>query len=142
MKIEDIMTPETHVVSPDATVRDAAEIMTDNEVGMLPVHQDDKLIGIITDRDIVRNVVAKGLDCDQPVQSAMTQDVLYCRAGDDAADIARNMADNAVRRLPVVNDDKRLVGMVSLADIAEKSDAATAGKALGDIAKEDTRKAA
>lgn len=142
MKIKDIMTPETHVTTPDATVHDAAEIMSENEVGMLPVHQDDKLIGVITDRDIVRNVVAKGLNCDQPVQSAMTQDLLYCREGDDAAEVARNMADNSVRRLPVVNEDKRLVGMVSLADIAQKSDATAAGRALGDIAREDSRKAA
>ncbi len=142
MKIKDIMTPEAHVITPDATVHAAAKVMASKKTGMLPVHQDDRLIGIITDRDIVRNVVAKGLNCDQPVQSAMTQDVLYCRAGDEAADIARNMAANAVRRLPVVNEDKRLVGVVSLADIAEKSDAAAAGKALGDIASEDTRKAA
>lgn len=142
MKIEDIMTPEAHITTPDATVHDAAVIMSDNEVGMLPVHQDDKLIGVITDRDIVRNVVAKGLNCDQPVQSAMTQDVLYCRAGDDAADVARNMADNAIRRMPVVNEDKRLVGMVSLADIAQRSDASAAGRALGGIAGEDTRNAA
>lgn len=142
MHIQDIMSKEVHVAEPETSVKDVASIMADKGVGIVPIHNQDRLVGMVTDRDIVVSVVAKGLDTTEPVKTAMCKEVLYCRTSDDAEDIARNMADNAVRRLPVVDDDKRLVGMVTLADIAEKANSTTAGEALRTISVSTEPKAA
>ena len=118
MKISDVMTTEVHVVDPDATLRDAARKMRDLDVGSLPVHRDDKLVGMVTDRDIVVRGLAEGLDLDATVSAVMSDGVKYCYDDQPVADVAANMGDIQVRRLPVVNREKRLVGFVSLANIA------------------------
>lgn len=133
MKIRDAMTREVQTVTPESTVREAARLMADCDVGALPVSSGDRLVGMVTDRDIaVRGIGAgKGADC--TVGEVMSHEVLYCTDEDDIADVCENMADIQVRRLPVVNGEKRLVGIISLADIANAAQATAAGSALEGI---------
>jgi CBS domain-containing protein len=118
MKIREIMTPSVQLVSPDDTIHDAAEMMLRADCGILPVHDGDRLVGMITDRDIVTRAVAEGLDPDDCfVQEIMTPNVMYCYEDETIGDLARNLASLQVKRLPVLNRDKRLVGIVSLGDM-------------------------
>ncbi|MFP4519530.1 MAG: CBS domain-containing protein [Oceanicaulis sp.] len=133
MQIKDVMTPNAVVTTPDARCCDAAKLMREHDIGALPVHRDEQLVGMVTDRDICCEVVAREQPPQTPVEHAMSDRVLYCRESDDTTEIAKNMAENAVRRLPVVDDDKRLVGMVALTDIAEKADERAAGDSLAKI---------
>lgn len=130
MKIRDAMTPNVRTIGPDATLRQAARMMADADVGALPVASGDRLAGMVTDRDIVIRAIAAGKGPDATVGEVMSHEVLYCRDDDDIADVCENMSDLQIRRLPVVNADKRLVGIVSLADIADSADAEDAGEAL------------
>ncbi|HYD87485.1 MAG TPA: CBS domain-containing protein [Vitreimonas sp.] len=130
MKIRDVMTPDVRTINPDATIREAARLMAEADVGALPVASGDRLAGMVTDRDIVIRGVAIGKGVDATVGEVMSHEVLYCREDDDVADVCENMSDIQVRRLPVVNADKRLVGIVSLADIADSADSEEAGEAL------------
>lgn len=133
MQIRDVMSSNAIVTTPDAHCCDAAKLMREHDVGALAVHRDDQLVGMVTDRDICCEVVARELPPETPVQKAMSDRVLYCRDSDDAQDIARNMAENAIRRLPVVDDEKRLVGMVAITDIAENGGEQAAGDTLAKI---------
>ncbi len=132
MKIRDAMTPAVRTVGPDATLRDAARMMADGDIGALPVTSGDRLAGMVTDRDIVIRGLAIGKGPDATVGEVMTHEVLYCRADDEVSDVCENMSDLQVRRLPVVDADKRLVGIISLADIADSA-AKDAGEALDAI---------
>lgn len=135
MKIREIMTPEVKLVDGDATVEDAARTMKEADVGLLPVGEGDRLIGMITDRDIaVRAAAANKNPAQTKVRDAMTADVKYCYGDDEADNVASNMSEIQLRRLPVLNRDKRLVGIVSLADIARKDDEKKAGEALRSVA--------
>ena len=107
--------------------------MAETDVGALPVAAGDRLAGMVTDRDIAIRAVAIGKGLDTTVGEVMTHEVLYCHEDDDVADVCENMADLQVRRLPVVNADKKLVGIVSLADIADLARAKEAGEALEGI---------
>lgn len=129
MKIRDAMTPTVRTVSPEATLREAARLMAEGDIGALPVAIGDRLAGMITDRDIVIRATAIGKGPETTVGEVMTHEVLHCRADDEIADVCENMSDLQVRRLPVVDGDKRLVGIVSLADIADSA-SAVAGEAL------------
>jgi len=133
MKIRDAMTSEVQTISPESTVREAARLMAEMDVGALPVAAGDRLAGMVTDRDIVVRAVAIGKGLDTTVGEVMTHEVLYCHEDDDVADVCENMADMQIRRLPVVNLDKRLVGIVSLADIADANRPDIAGEALDGI---------
>jgi CBS domain-containing protein len=118
MKIRDVMTPDIEVVTPDDKLRTAARLMADLDFEALPVGEDNKLIGMITGRDIAVRIVAEGCDPETvTVCQAMSTDLLYCFESESAEDVSRKMGDWWVRRLPVVNQDKRLIGMVSLADV-------------------------
>lgn len=118
MKIRDVMTPDIEVVTPDDTVRTAAQIMADLDFAVLPVSDNNRLIGMVTGREIAMRVVAEGRDPGNvTVRQAMSSDVLYCFENQPVNDVARKMSDWWVRRLPVVNREKRLIGMVSLADL-------------------------
>jgi CBS domain-containing protein len=92
--------------------------MAEEDIGFLPVEEDDRLIGMITDRDIVTRCVAQGKDGSARVRDAMTRDVKYCFDDESLDDVMENMADQQVRRLPVMDQNKRLVGVLSLADVA------------------------
>ena len=129
MKVCDAMTPDVQLCTPDDTLRDAAEAMAALGVGLLPVADGERLVGMITDRDIAVRAVAQGKGPDTPVSEIMSREVKYCSESDDIDTVAANMADLKLRRLPVVNGQKRLVGIISLGDIALSGgpdDAATA----------------
>ena len=120
MKIRDVMTPDAQLCRPDDTLQHAARLMKDCDCGVLPVAGGDRLVGMITDRDIAIRCIAEGKGPDTKVREAMTQEVMYCFEDEDLQHICQNMADIQVRRLPVLNRDKRLVGIVSLGDLARK----------------------
>ena len=129
MRIAEIMTRDVHIASPNDTISTVAREMADNDIGFLPVSDNDRLVGMITDRDIVVRCVADGRDDKTRVGDIMTADVKYCFDDEDVSEVARNMGDEQVRRLPVVDRNKRLVGIVSLADAARR-DPALAGIGL------------
>lgn len=133
MQVSECMTRDVQVASPDDTIQNAAQIMDRIDAGVLPVGQDDRLVGMITDRDIAIRAVAKGRECDTPVREAMSSEVMYCYADDDAEEVLQNMGDQQLRRMPVVDRDKRLVGIVSIGDLA-KEDERDTGEALREIA--------
>lgn len=135
MRVSEVMTPNVHIVRPDQTVQAVAQLMCDADIGALPVGENDRLIGVITDRDIAVRAIARGRGPDCPAREAMTTDVLYCFEEDEIEDIAMNMGDQQVRRLPVLNDDKRLVGVISLADMAAVRAHKPVGEALEQIAR-------
>ena len=122
MKVAEIMNTDVFLTAPNRSIREAAETMQRMDVGSLPVGDGDRLIGMVTDRDIAIRAVARGLNADTPVREVMTQEIRYCFDDQDVDDVARNMADLQVRRLPVINRDSRLVGFVSLADFAHGAD--------------------
>lgn len=136
MKIKDCMTRKPRTIPPDCSIREAAQLMSELDVGMLPVDRDDRLVGTVTDRDIVLRAVGKGKGFDTPVSEVMSPDTKYCYEDAEDTEVAANMADVQLRRLPVVNKDKRLVGIVSIADLARaKTDAKTLGEAIGGISR-------
>jgi CBS domain-containing protein len=119
MKVSEIMTRDVCVARPDHTIEDVARMMLAIDAGLLPVGDDDRLLGTITDRDIAVRAVAEGKGPATQVEQVMTLDVKYCYEDEDTGHIARNMAEQQLRRLPVLSRDKRLVGILSLADIAQ-----------------------
>lgn len=122
MKIKDIMSKDVLVVSPDTPLHEVAKKMQLSDSGSVLVAKDDRLVGVITDRDLALRCVA---ECHHPAETkaeaVMTKEILYCREDDDLNDVALNMTKNKVRRMPVLDKDKRLVGIVSLGDMAANS---------------------
>ena len=134
MQISECMTTDVRIVSPDDTIQSAARIMADCDVGILPVHENDRLVGFVTDRDIAIRGIGQGCSAAAPVSDVMTSEVKYCFADEDADEVLDNMADLQVRRLPVLDRNKRLVGIVSLSDIAG-DETRHAGEVLCEIAR-------
>ncbi|HUQ73927.1 MAG TPA: CBS domain-containing protein [Burkholderiales bacterium] len=135
MRVSEAMTREVRVASPEQTIRDVAKIMDEINAGAIPVGENDRLVGMITDRDIAIRAVALGKGPETPVREVMSaEQVLYCYDDEDLDHVAKNMSDEQVRRLPVVNRDKRLVGIVSLGDMAVKETRA-ATKAVKGVSK-------
>lgn len=135
MRISECMTRDVKVASPQETICDAAKMMADLDAGILPVGENDRLVGMITDRDIAIRGVAEGQGPDARIGDIMSAEVRYCFADDDADEVLLHMGDWQVRRLPVLNRDKRLVGIVSLSDLAGDGAAAQVGEALSGIAR-------
>lgn len=134
MKVSDCMTRDVRVTSPDQSLRDAALLMGELDVGVLPVGENDRLVGMVTDRDIAVRGVGQGLGPDARVREVMTDSVMYCFEDQSIEEVSRNMGDVQVRRMPVVDRQKRLVGIISLSDIANGEGATDeAGEALRDI---------
>jgi CBS domain-containing protein len=133
MKIKDVMTPDVVVANPGQTIADAARMMARCDAGALPVGEDDRLVGMITDRDIAIRAVAKDLPPDTPVGECMSKEVLYCFQDEDVEHVADNMGEQKVRRLPVLDREKRLVGIVSIGDLALHSKPKTSGQAIAAI---------
>jgi CBS domain-containing protein len=126
------MTRDVRIANPGQPIRDVARMMAEIDAGAMPVGEDDRLVGMITDRDITVRAVAEGKGPDTPVREVMSSDqVLYCFEDEDIDDVAANMADVKVRRLPVVNRDKRLVGIISLGDLAQEEEDAAAKAICG-----------
>src|SRR5438046_4099256 len=119
MKIQKLMTPKVEVIHPDTPLQQAAATMKRLDVGMLPVCDGERLVGMLTDRDITVRATAEGRDPNSTrVREVMSPDVVYCFEDQDVQDAARVMEDRQIRRLVVLNRDKRLVGIVSLGDLA------------------------
>lgn len=132
MRVSEVMTRDVRVVAPDQTLQDAARLMGELDIGALPVAENEKLVGMITDRDIAVRAVARGRGAETSIREAMTQDIKYCYDDQTTDEVTRNMADIQVRRLPVVDRNKRLVGILSLGDLAH-ADTPDAGEALKGI---------
>ena len=121
-KLSEVMTRNVQVISPDATIKEAAQQMRGGDFGMLPVGEDDRMIGAISDRDIAIRAIAEGKECSTRVRDVMSDGVVWAYESDTVEDAARLMSEHQIRRLPVVNSDKRLVGIVALGDFAVGSD--------------------
>ena len=124
MKIQDIMSTEPNTVTPDTPITEAARLMKDHNIGMLPVVESEgsrRLVGVITDRDITIRHVAEGHLSDCPVREAMTDNVSTCKADENVDRVMNLMAQEQVRRIPIVDDRGDLVGVVSQADIVLES---------------------
>ena len=130
MKVSEVMTRDVQTVRPDQPVRDAASFMLSADAGSIPVIDGDRLIGMITDRDIAVRGVATGYGPDTPVRELMTDDIICARDSDDVDDIASKMSEAQVRRLPVIDGDQRLCGIVSLGDLSRDADEDAASEAL------------
>ena len=133
MKISDVMTRDVRIANPDQTICEAACIMADCDAGALPVGDGDKLVGVITDRDMAIRAIAEGRSPDTPVSEIMSREVLYCFEDEDVQHVSQNMGDVKVRRLPVLNRKKRLVGIVSIGDLAQSIAPNTTGRAIASI---------
>jgi CBS domain-containing protein len=135
MQVQDLMSHDVVITNPRESLRTVAKRMAAMDVGILPVGEDDRLVGMITDRDIAIRGVAQGLGPNSKVADVMTPEVKYCFVDQEVDEIVANMADLQVRRLPVLDRDKRLVGILALSDIATSDDADFAGAALSGISR-------
>ena len=133
MKISECMTPDVRLADPEMSLREAAQTMAECDAGVLPVGENDRLVGMLTDRDIAIRGVARGLGPDAKVREAMTHEVRWCFEDEDSDEVLSTMADEQIRRLPVLNRDKRLVGIISLGDLAREPEKRATGAALSDI---------
>ena len=138
MQVREIMTREVSIISPDETLQIAALRMAKLDVGVLPVGEGDRLVGMITDRDIVVRGMAEGKGLAAKVRDAMTPKIKYCYADQEVDEIADIMADFQIRRMPVLDRDKRLVGILSLCDIATSDEVEPAAEALCGISRPST----
>ena len=119
MKVNEIMTRNPVCMAPDATVRDAAGRMREMDVGSFPVCENERLVGVVTDRDIVVRSAAEGHDPNTDrVREVMTPKIVYCFEDEDVDEAAKLMRDHQIRRLPILSQDKMLVGIVALGDLA------------------------
>lgn len=135
MRVSEAMTQTVCMAYPDQTVGEAARLMCDADIGCLPVRDEDRLVGMITDRDIAVRVVACGMGPETRVREAMTSEVKYCFEDEDLDEIAQNMGEQQIRRLPVLNRDKQLVGVLALGDMALIDGNGSAGEALCKISR-------
>ena len=134
--LKDLMSRDVKIISPDMTIGEAAKKMRDGDFGMMPVGEDDRMIGAISDRDIAIRAVAEGKEGSTKVRDVMSKGVIWVYEDDSIEQVATIMSKHQVRRLPVVNRDKRLVGIVALGDFAvESSEIQPAAKALSEISK-------
>lgn len=135
-QLKDVMSRDVKVISPDSTVREAARAMLEGDFGMMPVGENDRLIGAVSDRDIAVRGVAQGKDPDAKVREVMSEGIAWAYEDDSVEHAAKIMSDRQIRRLPVVNHDKRLVGIVALGDFAvDSSEIEPAAEALSEISK-------
>ena len=133
MRVTDVMSRNVKLTSPSDTIREAARVMAQIDAGALPVAENDRLVGMITDRDIAIRAVAEGKSPGTNVAEVMSCEVLFCFEDDDLEEVSRNMADRKVRRMPVLDREKRLVGIVSLGDLARNEEPSTAGRTISEI---------
>ena len=133
MKIRDVMTRDVEVARPSDSIQQVARRMSELDTGFMPVCDGRKVQGVITDRDIVIRVVAEGGDPTAPVGQYMTEQVEYAHEDDAFDKVADRMGDDQIRRMIVVDDNRDLVGVVSLGDLAREGKAKTVGRALGEI---------
>lgn len=130
MRIVEAMTRNVKLANPDQSIMEAAKMMAECDCGALPVGENDRLVGVITDRDIVVRALAEGKAAQTKIRDVMSSEVKYCFEEDDVNKVARSMGDLQIRRLPVLDRNKRLTGIVSLGDIAISDEGQSAGEAL------------
>ena len=130
MKVSEVMTRDVRTIQPDQTAQEAASFMLSADAGSIPVTDGERLIGMITDRDIAVRGVAKGNGPDTPVRDLMSNDVICARIDEDCFEVASRMSEAQVRRLPVIDEQQQLCGIVSLGDLSRETDNDTAGQAL------------
>ena len=130
MKVSDVMTREVQTVEPGQTAQEAAQFMLRADAGSIPVVEEDRLIGMITDRDIAVRGVAEGRGPDTTVRDLMSSNVVCAKIDDEIRDVANRMSEAQVRRLPVIDADERLCGIVSLGDLARETRSEAAHEAL------------
>ncbi|CAN5133847.1 CBS domain-containing protein [soil metagenome] len=135
MKISDVMTRDVRTVSPDTTAQEAAGFMLSEDAGSMPVSDGDRLIGMITDRDIAVRGVAKGYGPDTLVRELMTDDIICVRLDENVEEVAIKMSQAQVRRLPVIDENERLCGIVSLGDLSRETEGESAHQALDGVSK-------
>lgn len=135
-QIRDVMTHNVKILSPDATLKDAARQMRDGDFGLMPIGENDRLVGTLTDRDIVVRAIAEGFDPGTKVRDVMSTGVLWAYENDSVETACQIMKDNQIRRLPIISREKRLVGILALGDLAvDGADIKAAGEALSDISR-------
>src|SRR5450759_5369285 len=135
-KLKDVMSRDVQVISPDGTIKEAAQHMRKGNFGMMPVGENDRMIGAISDRDIAIRAVADGKGPSTAVREVMSEGIVWAYEDDSVDDAVKIMSEHQIRRLPIVNADKRLVGIVALGDFAVvSSDIKAAGEALSEISK-------
>jgi CBS domain-containing protein len=135
-KVSEVMTAPVHVISPEATIKEAAQEMRGGDFGMLPVGENDRMIGSISDRDIVIRAIAEGKESHTKVREVMSDGIVWVYEDETVEDAAQRMSDNQVRRLAVVDRDKRLVGIVALGDFAvQGNDLRPPAEALSEISR-------
>ena len=132
MRVSECMTPAVEIASPDDSIQQVARTLREIDAGSMPVGENDRLVGIITDRDIAVRAIADGKGPDTRVREVMSASIRYCFEDEDLADVSEQMAEHKVRRLPVLNREKRLVGIISLGDLS-LSDGSSSGEALSNI---------
>jgi CBS domain-containing protein len=130
MKISEVMTRDVKTVRPDQTAKEAATFMLDEDAGSMPVSDGDKLVGMLTDRDIAVRGVAQGYGPDTPISQIMSENVVSAHEDDDVQDIATKMSRAQVRRIPVLDSNDRICGIVSLGDLSREADEDCAEQAL------------
>jgi len=135
MKVSECMTPKVTLADPDMTLGEAARLMAKCDAGVLPVGENDRLIGMITDRDIAIRGIGENKGPDATVREAMSREVQWCNAEDDIDDCLQRMADEQIRRMPVLNRDKRLVGIISIGDLSASAPPQRAGVTLESISR-------
>lgn len=129
MKVKDAMHDGAEWVSPDTPLTEVAKKMKALDCGSIPVGENDKLVGMVTDRDIACRAVADGRDCSQvTARDVMTAGIVFCRDTEDLDDAMRIMEQKQIRRLPVIDENKRMVGMLSLGDISQAASHALTGE--------------
>jgi CBS domain-containing protein len=134
MRVSDAMTRDVRVCIPSESIRDCAAALAHNDIGALPVAEVNLLVGMVTDRDITIRAIAAGKGPDTPVREILSNEVLFCFEDQGLAHVAKSMGLAKIRRLPVLSRDQRLVGILSLADVA-RYDAETASAALANISR-------
>ena len=136
MKVKEAMTRDVLLVKTEQQISEAPKLMAELDIGALPVEESDRLVGIITDRDIAVRAVAAGRGPDTPVSEVMSREIKYCYEDQSIDEVTQNMGELRIRRLPVLTRDKRLVGILSLGDLANDEGARDeAGEALGGISR-------
>jgi CBS domain-containing protein len=135
MKVKDAMHKGVEWVAPDTPVSEIARRMRDKDIGAVPVGENDRLVGMVTDRDIACRAVAAGKDLSKTsARDIMTKGIVYCRDTEELDDALRIMEEKKLRRLPVINEKKRMVGMLSLGDIAHSATHELTGEVVSAVA--------
>jgi len=131
MKVKDAMHPGASWIEPGTTLREIAARMDDEDIGALPVGEDDMLIGMVTDRDLALRGIGSGLDASRmTARDVMSHPIVFCTANEELDDAVRIMERSQIRRLPVIDESRRLVGMLSLGDVAASAPASLAAETL------------